>query len=102
MRSWPALLVAPLVALGQQSASFALVTPACHQQSWLALEAVPAGCLLAILVLLGMAWHDWRRAGAASGRERLVAGAGVGVGALSAAVSLMMWVPVWLLSPCSS
>jgi len=115
--SWPALLVAPLVALGQQSITYSLVTPSCAQQSRGALHAVCAVSLVLVLVMTAMAWRAWRghappggageRAitvadgAGASVRPRFVDLIAVLVGALSALVSAALWLPVWMLSPCS-
>ena len=117
MLSWPALLVAPLVALGQQSITYSLVTPACAQQSRGVLHAVCAASLLLVVVMTAMAWRAWRGHPApdpaseravtvadgagASVRPRFVDLIAVLVGALSALVSAALWLPVWMLSPCS-
>jgi hypothetical protein len=112
--SWPALLVAPMLALSEQSVVYALVMPACERQMGAWLHAVPAGFLAATLLLTAMAWrqaHLFRREGAAqphadadtvASRRYFVAWMGVGSGALSALAIVAMWLPQWVLSPCSA
>ena len=112
MRSWPALLLAPLTALAQQSICLSLTEHACEQQTTVALHAVCAVSLLAILAMTVMAAADWRaRPGvrpehasdtARALRPRFIAASALLVGALSALVSLSMWMPVWVLGPCMS
>jgi hypothetical protein len=123
MPSWPALLVAPLIALSQLSIAYSLVTPACARQDRSALHAVAAVALLLVVVMTAMAWRAWRShaeataaadhapherprsvtfadGAGASQRPRFVDLVAVLVGALSALVCMTLWVPVWLLSPC--
>jgi hypothetical protein len=115
MRSWPALLIAPLLLLAQQSVALALATPSCRNQTTVAMHAVSAIALLAILLLTALAGSAWRAhrlvhdASFASPRRedtralrraRFVAALAVVVGLLSALVSLAMWLPIWVLSPC--
>jgi hypothetical protein len=119
MRSWPALLLAPLIVLGELSIAYSLVTPSCAHQDRSALHAVAIVSLLAVLAMTAMAWSDWRRhvaldspapAGShavtradgdvAGQRPHFVALVAVIVGALSALVCVALWLPIWLLSPC--
>jgi hypothetical protein len=125
MLSWPALLLAPLVALSQLSIAYALVSPACASQDRTGLHAVAALSLLLVLVLTALAWRDWRgpaassregadapqrsagvptvtRADSADATERpqFIAQIAVVVGAISTLVSVALWLPVWVLSPC--
>lgn len=115
MRAWPALLIAPLLVLAQQSISLALATPSCHQQTTVALNAVSAVTLLAVVLLTVLSASGWRahrlpgdRALHEADREdtrplrrrRFVAAMGTVVGLLCALLSLAMWFPVWTLSPC--
>jgi hypothetical protein len=117
MQSWPALLLAPLIVLAQQAFSLALATPSCRQQTVTSLHALAAGSLVLVLALTILAWRDWSSSRLAGDppngqaqredtrqlrRRRFVAATGMLVGLLSAAVSLMMWVPVWMMSPCLS
>jgi hypothetical protein len=98
MLSWPALLLAPLVVLGQLSLAYSLVTPSCAGQDRSALHAVAALSLLLVLAMTALAWRGWRYA--AGERARFVALVSVIVGALSALVCVALWLPIWLLSPC--
>jgi hypothetical protein len=117
MRGAVALLVSPLVVLGQQSVCDALVGASCRQQSVVALHAVCAGGLAVVLVLTALAWREWAAAtlpgepppgqAAPEGTRprrtrRLLAASGTLVGLLSALVAAMMWFPVWALQPCAS
>jgi hypothetical protein len=117
MPNWPALLVAPSLALTNLSVTFALTTPACSRQSTLAPNLVSAVFLLACVWMSWGAWRNWRAAGGGSGRD---AGPAAGetdaapdrrpflalvaamVGALSCLVVLAQWFPQWVLSPCAS
>jgi hypothetical protein len=122
MLSWPALLLAPLVVLGQLSIAYSLVTPSCAGQDRSTLHAVAALSLLLVLAMTALAWRGWRRdagsVGAVEGRSaaplaitradgdaagerpRFIALVSVIVGALSTLVCMALWVPIWLLSPC--
>src|ERR1700712_2349554 len=117
MRAWPALLLAPLTALAQQSAWLSLVVHACQQQTTLALHLVWCASLALIGAFTGAAGLAWRNALATnplaptarpapetsrSRVKRFVAIAGTLVGMLSALVALFMWMPVWALGPCMS
>jgi hypothetical protein len=117
MLSWPALLLAPLVALTQLSIAYSLVTPACAHQNHGTLHVVAALSLLLVIIMTALAWREWRgHAGSTAGsgavpvssadgvgasqRPHFVALIGVLVGALSALVSIALWLPIWFLSPC--
>jgi hypothetical protein len=122
MLSWPALLLAPLVALGDLSLIYSLVTPSCARQDRAALHAVAIVSLLAVLAMTAMAWRAWHRdasrsmnaVDAAAGgravtrsdsdgeqhRPHFIALVSVIVGALSALVCAVLWLPIWVLSPC--
>jgi hypothetical protein len=115
MRAWPALVLAPLLVLAQQSISLALATPSCRHQEMHALHAVPCATLVIILVLTALAGSS-RKSHRLPGdrgmaqaerddtralrRRRFVAAMGTVVGLLCALVSFAMWFPVWVLSPC--
>jgi len=122
LRSWPALLLAPLIALADLSVVYSLVTPACMRQDQSGLHAVAAASLVIVLALTMLAWRSWRdetthvqgeatmaqgprdvtRADgdAAADRQRFVALVAVLVGALSGLVCVALWLPIWMLSPC--
>ena len=124
MLAWPALLLAPLIALSELSIAYALVSPSCASQDRTLLHAVAAVSLFLVLAMTVLAWREWRgdvdgsgvgvdalprvavpgvtRADSADAAERprFVAQMAVVVGALSTLVSVALWLPVWVLSPC--
>ena len=123
MLSWPALLLAPLVALAELSIVYAMVTPACASQDRSALHLAAAICLVVVLALTVMAWQAWRRVrrepvparslaeptlhavtaadgDGATQRPHFVALVAVLVGSLSLLVCGALWLPIWMLSPC--
>jgi hypothetical protein len=114
MLSWPALLLAPLLALAEQSIVYALATPTCETQREAWLHGVPLGFIAVTLLFTGMAWVEvqrLRRDGLAAPhldadrralRRYFVAWVAVGLGALSSLAIAALWVPQWVLSPCAS
>ncbi|MDB5953149.1 MAG: hypothetical protein JWR65_5004 [Massilia sp.] len=110
MANWPALLLAPMLALTDAAVAYALVTPSCSRQDHAGLHALFAFSLLACLVMTWPAarnWLRWRTAGAPSGpaagsRRKFVAQVATMAGLLSALVMLAEWLPVWILSPCAA
>jgi len=126
MLAWPALLLAPLIALSELSIAYALVSPSCASQDRTLLHAVAAVSLFLVLAMTVLAWREWRGDGDGDGsgvgvdalprvavpgvtradsadaaeRPRFVAQMAVVVGALSTLVSVALWLPVWVLSPC--
>jgi len=115
MRSWPALLIAPVIALTDLSVLYAMVTPSCARQDPVALHAVAALSLVLVICLTVLAWRVWRRESSRSGGERAVTATdssaaarrpgfvdlvAMVVGGLSLLVCVALWLPVWLISPC--
>lgn len=107
MRIWFALLLAPILALIDQSAAYAVSGWACSHQQPLATHAVHLVLLLVVLAgtaLAGQLWHATRPQ-RSSTHERdvrhFLAGLATASGALSALVIAAMWYPTWLLSACS-
>ena len=113
---WPALLLAPLLALGDLSLAFALVMPECANQGRLGLHAVAVVSLAGALAMTAFAWHAWRalpapgatgeavtfsNAPRAESRPRFLALVATLVGAFSTLVIVALWVPLWLLTPCA-
>ena len=109
MRVWPALVLAPLTALAQQSAMYALVPEACNRHLVGAVHAVAA---VAVLACAGMTWHAlraWLRTGQPQtgqpaddeGRPHTMALIAAMTGLFSTVVSIAMWLPVWMVSPCA-
>jgi hypothetical protein len=111
LMTWPALLLAPMLALLQQSVTYALVTPSCSQQTVTALHGVAAASVALVVlftVLAALAW--WMavqppREGEADiarrSRRRFLSRMATLNGALSALTAVAMWVPIWMLSPCT-
>jgi len=113
MTIWPALLLAPMLALLQQALTYSLVTPSCSHQEVLALHAVAGGSLLLLIAMTAMAGWTWlkthREMSARTASQRaepeldsraFLAGVATAVGALSVLVGASMWWPIWILSPC--
>jgi len=124
MLSWPALLLAPLIALSELSIAYSLVSPSCASQDRTLLHAVAAVSLFLVLAMTVLAWREWQGDGSEWGRDvgarpapsvptvtradsgdalerpRFVAQMAVVVGALSTLVSIALWLPIWMLSPC--
>ena len=109
---WPALLLAPLLALGHLSLAYSLVTPSCARQDSAGLHGLAAASLVLALGMTLLAWRDWHLlpkaddvttsdASQAGSRPRFVALMATLVGAFSSLVILAMWLPLWILSPCS-
>lgn len=112
MRIWLALLAAPWLALGAQSAMYALVTPSCSVQTRVLVHAVALGALLLAAAFTALARGEWagRARGTAKGPDsddsdpasvrRFLAAVATAVGGISCLVILTMWIGAWVLSPC--
>jgi hypothetical protein len=104
MRIWPALLLAPALALADQVVALAVVGRACAQGQALYVHAVHAAFLAAAAATLPSAWRAWttsRMKRSASGeRESFLAGLAVGSAALSVLVIAAMSLPAWWIGPC--
>jgi hypothetical protein len=106
MRTWPALLLAPVLALADQSVAYAMVGWSCAWQNHAAAHWVHGAFLLATLATLIPAWRAHRTTRDPAGlsdngsRAALTARSALLVGALSAAMIGAMWIPQWVLSPC--
>jgi uncharacterized membrane protein YidH (DUF202 family) len=111
MGNWPALLLAPTLALTNLAITYALVTPACTRQSMLAPNVVSALVLAVCVWMSRAAWRNWRE-GRSLGRQAardhvpdrppFVALVAALVGALSSLAVLAQWFPQWVLSPCAA
>jgi hypothetical protein len=107
MRHWPALIVAPLLALADQGITYAMAGWGCaHQQRW-PMDAVHALFLAATVALTLVAYrasrhafHDLRSASPHTERDGFMGISATMIGLLSAAVIVAMWIPQWFLSPC--
>ena len=118
IRVWPALLLAPLLALLDQSVAYALVTPSCALQTTAWLHLVAGLSFLLVAAMTVLAWKAWRRMAVAAetpgskmtasdateGRVRgqFIALVAALAGSMSLLVVLAMWLPIVVLSPCYS
>ena len=110
MPNWPALLLAPSVALADASIAYALVAPSCSRQNIASLHALSLTCLLLCVALTWPALVNWLRArrcvaptgDAAGSRALFLAQVASMTGALSTLVVLAEWLPLWLVSPCAA
>ena len=107
MRIWIALIVAPLLALTDQSVAFALVGWSCEHQTTLPLHAAHALFLaLTVLATVGavLAWSGTTlvraRGGTAIRQRHFLAGLAATVAALSACAIAAMWIPTWMIPTC--
>jgi hypothetical protein len=95
MRSWPALIVAPMLALFSIGFGYALVTPACeHARPWL-LHASTLFFLALCLATTLAAWLVLRTA-----RREMMPLVSMWSGAFFSLVILTQWVSLFVLSPC--
>ena len=104
MRIWPALLLAPALALADQVIAFAVVGWACAQDRPIVVHLVHAAFFVAALATLPCAWRAWKaspRAGADhGGRACFLGGLAIACAALSALVIAAMSLPTWYIGPC--
>ncbi|RZL31914.1 MAG: hypothetical protein EOP35_21045 [Rubrivivax sp.] len=108
MWSWLALLVTPLVSLGNLGLAHALVTPSCAHQTELGLHALHAASVALCLLLLVMAWREHglptgrRDDGSATPvRQRFIGALALPSAALFTLVTGAQWASVWVMSPCA-
>ena len=107
MRHWPALILAPLAALADQSIAYAMAGWGCAHQQRLPLHLVHALFLFAALAMTLVAFRasrpafrDLRSPSPMAERDGFMGISATLVGLLSAAVIVAMWIPHWFLSPC--
>ncbi len=101
MRIWPALLLAPLLALLQQSLLLMLEGSHCASgSSSPLLQGISLACMLATLGATLLAATQMREC--EGERQRFLAQTAVGVGALSTLVCGALWLPQWWLPTCQS
>jgi hypothetical protein len=103
---WLGLLVAPILALVDQTVALSMTTWVCRGQHGLAIHIVHAAFAVATTGATLLAWQRWHQeADDATGsetaaRRRFLAGMAIGVSALSLLVVVTMWFPTWLISSC--
>jgi hypothetical protein len=96
MKLWPALLLAPLLALASISAGYALVPPACSPgRTWL-LDLFILPCLAGAVACTLLAWKELRR----SSHEPFLSLVATGAGAFFSLVIATQWVTRLVLDPC--
>jgi hypothetical protein len=108
MHAWPALIIAPLIALAQQSIMYALVPPACDRHTVVLLHLAGVVAIGACAALTWGALKRWRATRPPVGqdaqdeqRPHTLALVAVMAGGLSTLVCATMWAPVWMVSPCA-
>jgi hypothetical protein len=107
MRIWYAIIIAPALALADQSVAYAVVGWACANQNGVAVHAVHAMFLVATSAGVVLAWQAWRETLPDDGDEdahraqrNFRARVGMAVAGLSAAGVVAMWGAVWVISVC--
>jgi hypothetical protein len=108
MRTWPGIVLAPLLALADQSVAYMLVEWGCNYQHFAALQVVHAFFLACALLTLVPAWPGAMRPrvpdaalpGDSHDRHHFMSVLSLMVGSLSALIIVALWIPQWVLSPC--
>ena len=106
MRTWLALLVAPLMALADQSINYAIAGWDCAGQRTVPPHAVHLAFLAGTLVATVLAWRLWQATRPAQSapedqrRRHFLAGIATASAALSALTVAAMWIASWLLPAC--
>lgn len=109
MPNWPALLLAPSIALANAGIAYAIVSPSCSQQENSTLHVLSICSLLACLLVTWGAALNWQGARALAGpaeqpaasRHRFLSQVATLCGLLSALVVAAEWLPIWMVSPCN-
>ena len=114
MWSWPALLLSPMIALGNLTVTYALVTPACQYQQPVWIHAVTLLSFVVSLAFTVLALMDWRQYAMPAddfhvkddtedgphSRKRFIAIVSTWCGALFTLTILAQSIAQWMLSPC--
>jgi ABC-type transport system involved in cytochrome bd biosynthesis fused ATPase/permease subunit len=106
MWNWPALILAPALALANLSVLYALATPVCARQTTAPLHWTSAVSLALALLFTLLAWRNRHHAAdppqsdAMEKRPHFLATVATMVGALSALIIFGLWLPQWIVSPC--
>jgi hypothetical protein len=107
MRTWFALLAAPILALSDQGISYAAAGWTCaHQGTWVP-HAVHGAFFVACTMAAVGAFQLWRATRPAAAdepmaRRHFLAGVATASATVSSLAILAMWLPNWMLSPCFS
>jgi hypothetical protein len=91
MRTWPALILAPLIALASISLGYALVTPACERGAVWVLHAVILGSLVLSLAATALAWGE---------KKEFLGLVATWCGALFSLVIAVQWLAQFVVTPC--
>jgi len=97
VKVWPALLLAPLLALASNHLGYALAAGACERQAEWWLHASFGLSFLFILLVTAMAWREFRR----REREETLPLVATWTGAFFALVVAAMWATRLFLDPCT-
>jgi hypothetical protein len=107
MSTWLALLGSPSLVLANLSVNYALVAYACALRSSAPLQLVNAAmfggsAVLTLIVLIHLrSGRDQTAQGrTAHARDGFLLQVAAGVSAISTLALLVMWSPIWILSPC--
>ena len=108
MRIWLAMLVAPALALADQSVAVAAADWACGHQLPIAVHVVHMLFLLPVAASIAMAWQargEVALPAGGAGDEKLVqrqflAGIAAASATISALAILAMWLTTWFVAPC--
>ena len=104
MRIWPALLVAPTLALADQAIAYAAVGWACAHEQAVVVHLVHALFLVAAAASLLPACRVWTATHVNGDetvrRQHFLAGLAIASAALSVLVIAAMWMPTWVIAPC--
>jgi lysylphosphatidylglycerol synthetase-like protein (DUF2156 family) len=108
MPNWPAMLLAPSIALANAGVAYALTSPSCADQDTSTLHVLTICSLLACLLVTFGAALNWQQARSLAGageapdqsRRRFLSQVATLCGLLSSLVVLAEWLPIWMVSPC--
>jgi hypothetical protein len=106
--SWPGLLIAPILALADQSVAYSLLEWSCEHQRIAVPHVAHAVFLVLILLTMAMAWGCWddrppekrEDSGDAATQNSTLGVMAFLVAGLSALVVVGMWYPHLVLAPC--
>lgn len=104
MRIWPALLLAPALALADEAIAYAAVDWSCVRGRVLVVHSIHLLFLVAAVATVPSAWRLWKDTHGpgndAARRRHFLAGLALASAALSVLVIAAMSVPAWFIAPC--